>query len=144
MKNLLAFAVSVAFFAVFTSSVFAEGVCPQERKTVAAPANIASMDATASANLERGKALYEKDAKPIACKNCHGDNGDGNGKLGKTLKPLPLNFTCAETMKNISVGQMFYIVKNGSPGSGMSAHEKSLSDKDIWDIVKYVRSAFVK
>ena len=118
--------------------------CPQERKTQAAPVDIAAMDETAGANLEHGKALYEKDAKPMACKNCHGDAGDGAGKLGAALKPGPRNFTCSETMKNVSAGQMFYIIKNGSAGSGMIAHAKTLSDKDIWDAVKYVRSTFVK
>jgi len=144
MKKSLLLLVLVAFSVVSAGSVFAGGICPQERKTVAAPANIVSMDATAGASLDHGKALYEKDAKPMACKNCHGEAGDGEGKLGKTLKPLPLNFTCAETTKNISAGQMFHIIKKGSAGTGMSAHENSLSDKDIWDVVKYVRSAFVK
>lgn len=118
--------------------------CPQERKTPWAPANVVAMDETAGADLNHGKALYEKDAKPMACKNCHGDAGDGAGKLGAALKPGPRNFACAETMKSVSAGQMFYIVKNGSPGTGMVAHGKTLNDKDVWDVVKYIRATFVK
>ena len=125
-------------------SAFAGGVCPQERKTTTAPSNMITMDETAGTNLEHGKALYEKDAKPMACRNCHGDLGDGAGKLGAALKPSPRNFTCAETMKTVSAGQMFYIIKNGSAGTGMVAHGKNLSDKDIWDAVKYIRTTFVK
>ncbi len=140
---------SVVFIALLTSlfvasSAFAAGTCPQERKTKPAPVNVGGMDETGKANADHGKALYEKDAKPMACKQCHGDNGDGMGKLGAALKPNPRNFTCADTMKDVSAGQMFYIIKNGSAGTGMVAHEKTLKDQDIWDVVKYIRSAFVK
>ena len=51
------------------------------------------------ADAAKGKSLYHKAAKPMACKMCHGEKGDGGGKLGKALKPKPRNFTCAETMK---------------------------------------------
>lgn len=132
------------FVWVTGNSAYAGGVCPQDRKTALAPANIIAMDETAGADLGHGKALYEKDAKPMACKNCHGDAGDGAGKLGAALKPSPRNFACAETMKAVSAGQMFYIIKSGSAGTGMVAHGKTLSDKDIWDVVKYIRTTFVK
>ncbi len=123
--------------------VKASGPCPQKRKTKGAPSNIANMDKTASANLENGKKIYNKSAKPMACKMCHGDNGDGKGKLGAALKPQPRNFTCAETMESVSPGQMFWIIKNGSPGTGMVAHKKTLKDQDIWDVVKYIRSTYM-
>ena len=65
------------------------------------------------------------------------------GKLGKALNPKPRNFTCSETMKDISAGQMFWIVKNGSAGTGMAAHGKTLKDKEIWDVVKYIWETWV-
>lgn len=123
--------------------VASSGVCPQPRKTKSAPSSIAKQDKTGSANLENGRKIYTKSAKPLACKQCHGDKGDGNGKLGAILKPPPRNFTCNDTMKNISVGQMFWIIKNGSAGSGMVAHKKTMKDSEIWDVVKYLRSTFM-
>ena len=140
MKKLNLFAI----LAVFTMTDLAFAACPQERKTPAAPGDIAAMDETAGANMGHGKALFDTDAKPMACKNCHGEAGNGAGKLGAALKPSPRNFTCAETMKDISAGQMFHVIKNGSAGTGMVAHGKTLNDKQIWDVVKYVRSTFVK
>ena len=128
---------------VFATSAWAGTNCPQPRKTKAAPANIASLDKTAQANVENGKKLFNKSAKPLACKMCHGKKGDGMGKLGKALKPAPRNFACNATMKDVSAGQMFWIIKNGSPGTGMSAHKKSLKDKEIWDVVKYIRQSWV-
>ena len=80
----------------------------------------------------------------MACKMCHGDKGDGTGKVGAVLTPPPRNFTCAESMKPVSAGQMFWIIKNGSPGTGMVAHGKTLKDNDIWDVVKFIQSEHMR
>ncbi|MBT5551759.1 MAG: cytochrome c [Nitrospina sp.] len=143
MKKALILSVMVIFSLFAVSSAFA-GKCPQPRKTKAAPGGVAKKDKTAKADAANGKAIYQKKAKPMACKMCHGAKGDGAGKLGKALKPSPRDFTCAATMKKISAGQMFHVIKNGSAGTGMVAHKKTLKDKEIWDVVKYIRSTFVK
>ena len=143
MKKALILGVLVVFSLFTVSSAFA-GKCPQPRKTKKAPGAISKKDMTAKANVANGKKIYLKTAKPMACKMCHGDKGDGGGKLGKALKPRPRNFTCVATMKKVSAGQMFYIIKNGSKGTGMVAHKKTLKDKAIWDVVKYIRTTFVK
>ncbi len=137
MKKLLVLGV-LAVFTLFTASSALASKCPQPRKTKSAPAGTAKMDKTGSADAAAGKKIYTKTAKPMACKMCHGDSGGGDGKLGKALKPAPRNFACAETMKDVSAGQMFWIIKNGSKGTGMVAH-KSLKDADIWNVVKYIR-----
>jgi mono/diheme cytochrome c family protein len=144
MRKNIILIVMTLFTLSFATTVFAAASCPQPRKTKAAPGNIAKMDKTASANLENGKKIYTKTSKPMACKMCHGDKGDGGGKLGAALKPKPRNFACAETMKDVSAGQMFYVIKKGSPGTGMVAHGKTLKDKEIWDVIKYIRSSWVK
>jgi mono/diheme cytochrome c family protein len=144
MKKALILSVMVVFSLFAVSSAFAGDQCPQPRKTKAAPGGVASQDKTAKADAANGEAIYTKKAKPMACKMCHGAKGDGAGKLGKALKPSPRNFTCAATMKDISAGQMFHVIKKGSPGTGMVAHGKTLKDKEIWDVVKYIRSTFVK
>ena len=143
MKKALILSVMVIFSLFAVSSAFA-GKCPQPRKTKAAPGGVAKKDKTAKADAANGKAIYQKKAKPMACKMCHGAKGDGAGKLGKALKPSPRDFTCAATMKKISAGQMFHVIKNGSAGTGMVAHKKTLKDKEIWDVVKFIRSEFVK
>ena len=121
-----------------------KGPCPQPRKTKTAPANLVKASIPASASAEAGKKIFEKSAKPMACKMCHGKEGNGAGKLGKALSPKPRNFTCSATMKDVSPGQMFWIIKNGSKGTGMVAHGKTLNDKQIWDVVKYIDTQFVK
>jgi len=121
-----------------------KGPCPQPRKTKSAPAHLVKASIPASASVEAGKKIFEKSAKPMACKMCHGSEGKGNGKLGKALNPRPRNFTCSDTMKHVSSGQMFWIIKNGSKGTGMVAHGKTLKDRQIWDVVKYIDTQFVK
>ena len=144
MKKVVVISILAVFSFFVVSAAYAGGKCPQPRKTKAAPASTAKMDKTGSADAAKGKAIYTKTAKPMACKMCHGDKGDGAGKLGAALKPKPRNFACAETMKKVSAGQMFHIIKNGSKGTGMVAHGKTLKDAQIWDVVKYIRSTFMK
>ena len=56
--------------------------------------------------------------------------------------PRPRNLACSETMSTIPGGQLFWIIRNGSPGTGMMAYP-TLSEDQIWQLVLYVR-AFVR
>ena len=121
----------------------ASGICPQPRKTQKAPSRYFRRTNPLPAspeNIERGKTLYQKEAKPTACKMCHGVRGNGNGSLAQRLVPAPRNFTCEETMNPLPDGQLFWVIKNGSKGTAMPAHEFTLSDKDIWQIIYYLKS----
>jgi len=122
--------------------VMASGICPQLRKTKKAPSKYTLKNnplfATAK-NIERGKSLYQTEAKPTACKMCHGIRGNGNGRLARGLEPAPRNFTCEKTMKALSDGQLFWVIKNGSKGTAMPAHKFTMSDKDIWQIIHYLK-----
>ena len=88
----------------------------------------------------------------MACKMCHGAKKDpgglgaGVGKLGAAFKSpvAPRNFKCKATMKKISAGQMFWIIKNGSKNQPAMVAHKKLKDKEIWDIVKYIREDLMK
>ncbi len=117
------------------------GICPQPRHTPQAPVEYDTMtnplEPTAR-NLTAGEALFKIDAKPTACKVCHGLGGDGLGIIFERLQPKPRNFTCYYTMEDISDGQMYWIIKNGSPGTAMPAFG-SLSDKEIWQLILYLR-----
>ena len=116
--------------------------CPQSRATEMAPAAVASLInplANDETNIEAGENLYQDTAKPVACAQCHGDVGDGNGIMANMFEPAPRNFTCAETNSPLPDGQYFWIIKNGSIGTSMPAFNK-LSDKQIWQLTMYLRS----
>ncbi len=144
MKNFLIFFILLIITLYLAGTVFAAGKCPQPRETKSAPVNIFKIDKTAEASTEKGKKIYNKTAKPLACKNCHGETGAGEGKLGKALKPAPTNFTCKDTMRDVSPGQMFWIIKNGSKGTGMLSFRLNMKDEEIWDVIKYIRETFMK
>ena len=120
----------------------ASGICPQPRKTQDAPEHYRKLQnplPDKPVHIDAGKALYYQNAKPTACKLCHGVRGNGNGRLAIGLKPAPRNFTCEGTMKEVTDGQMFWIIKNGSKGTAMPAHESTLSDRQIWQLIRFVR-----
>lgn len=116
-------------------------VCPQNRKTVKAPGKIYKMKIPIGSKQEilaGGKKLFQKSSKPLQCKICHGKNGNGLGDPDFESNPPARNFTCAATMKGISDGQLFWIIKNGSPGTSMMGYSH-LSDSEIWKLVLYLR-----
>lgn len=118
------------------------GVCPQPRRTKQAPGRFRNMTNPLPAtpeHIKAGERLFQETAKPLACMNCHGVQGDGQGPMGAALDPRPRNFTCGETMKGISDGQLYWIIKNGSPGTGMMAFS-GMPDNQIWQLIQYIRT----
>jgi cytochrome c553 len=125
----------------------ASGICPQNRKTRNAPSRYLKKknpQSDSPENIAAGKQLYYKDAKPTACSLCHGVRGNGNGRLAKGLNPPPRNFTCAVLMDTISDGQLFWIIKNGSRGTAMPNHRETLSDKKIWQLIRFIRQFSIR
>jgi len=117
------------------------GNCPQDRKTPSAPKEIRDQSNPVFASditLQTGKKLYEN-VTPLACKLCHGEQGDGKGDPDFESTPPARNFTCAPTMNALSDGQLFWIIRNGSPNTSMPAFA-DLSEQDIWTLVYYLRS----
>ena len=117
------------------------GQCPQKRTTKSAPAKFLKLTnplELTDKRLKKGEILYLKKAKPLQCVHCHGIRGDGTGELGLQANPPARNFTCKETIKNISDGQMFWAIKNGIKGTSMPSYS-DLADWEIWVLSHYVR-----
>jgi hypothetical protein len=117
------------------------GECPQPRFTDKAPDKFLRLVNPLPAdkkNLKFAKKLYQSAARPLPCSQCHGKKGDGKGNLAAQFNPPPRNFGCAETVNGIPDGQLFWIIKNGSPGTSMPGF-KNLSDEQIWQLVQYLR-----
>jgi mono/diheme cytochrome c family protein len=122
------------------------GQCPQTRTTEYAPASIAGQGNPLSSNeknVAAGEKLYQSSAAPVACAQCHGEDGDGNGVMANMFEPAPRNFTCSEIVGGLPDGQLFWIIKNGSIGTSMPAFDK-LTDEQIWQLTIYLRSFEIK
>jgi mono/diheme cytochrome c family protein len=119
------------------------GQCPQPRFTDKAPeeyyARINPLTAN-QANIDAGRELYQHSASKslVACARCHGTDGDGIGPMSHMFDPPPRNFTCAKTINNVPDGQLFWIIKYGSPGTSMPSFSV-LKDEEIWQILVYIR-----
>ena len=142
-KTIILFSVVSLIF--LCSPLFADkpdkAQCPQDRKTPDAPPKYLKLENPLDVNakrLKKGEALYMDMAKPMQCLHCHGARGDGTGELGLQANPRARNFTCLETMKSISDGQMFWAIKNGIKGTAMPAYPE-LVDWQIWALIHYVR-----
>jgi mono/diheme cytochrome c family protein len=125
---------------LFISNAFADD-CVQKRKTPQAPSKILKLTnplESTPENIAAGEMLYKKGAKPLACSQCHGRRGKGNGKMATGMTPKPRDFSCRTMMKDIPDGQLFWIIKNGSKGTAMMGF-KMLKDDQIWQLVSYIR-----
>jgi mono/diheme cytochrome c family protein len=115
--------------------------CPQPRFTGKAPEPIRSTPNPLPASrdvIAAGRTAYKGGVKP-ACSLCHGAEGDGRGMLSTQFDPRPRNFACRETVKDIPDGQLFWIIENGSPGTAMPGFGDKLTDRQIWQLVHYLR-----
>ena len=117
------------------------GKCPQPRFTDKAPTQIYNLKnpvVASIANFEAGEDLYNESAAQVACISCHGESGNGLGAMSSMFDPPPRNFSCAKTVNGVPHDQLFWIIKNGSPGTSMPPFNK-LSDEQIWQLVHYIR-----
>ena len=116
--------------------------CIQPRKTAKAPDDflVRTNPLPASAGtINAGKTLFLKTAQPVVCAMCHGEQGDGKGVMGAALVPAPRNFTCGAMMNDLVDGQLFWVIKNGSPGTGMMSFA-AMPDEQVWQVIHYIRS----
>ena len=89
-------------------------------------------------NVAKGKALFEGKGY---CFKCHGVEGRGNGRLAEFLDPSPRNFTNPDWQKNRTDGELLWIIKNGSEGTGMASMAPSeISPEEAWFVIAYIRT----
>ncbi len=138
----LAALLAAASIAVVARAAPPPGECPQPRYTGKAPdeyytrANPLAASAQESA---AGKRLFGSgEPGSLSCATCHGEKGDGKGEMSEQFVPRPRNFTCAATINGVPDGQLFWIIKFGSPGASMPPHPK-FTDEQIWQVVAYLR-----
>ena len=88
--------------------------------------------------IDEGRALYEGKG---TCVSCHGKTGLGDGPIGRRLTPGPRNFTNCMFQRRRRDGEMFWIIKNGSPGTGMIPMiPVTITEEEAWKILAYERS----
>ncbi|MDR4478213.1 MAG: cytochrome c [Nitrospira sp.] len=87
--------------------------------------------------IEKGKALYKGKG---TCVNCHGSEGAGDGPVAAQLNPSPRNFQHHGFWRHRTEGEIFWVIKNGSPGTSMVGFAGQLTDEEIWALIQYERT----
>jgi len=91
-----------------------------------------------SENIEQGKTIFHGKA---FCVTCHGRDGKGLGKIPGLVGKLPRNFTDKNWQAARTDGELFWIIKNGSPWTDMASFiPLVLSEEEAWHVILYVRS----
>ena len=75
------------------------------------------------------------------CRHCHGLRAKGDGPLAPK-NPPPADLTDAKWDHGSSDGEIFAIIWNGAPApkSEMKPMKGTLTEKNVWEIVHYLRS----
>jgi mono/diheme cytochrome c family protein len=116
--------------------------CPETRTTKKAPDefyNRANPLAPGALDKKGAEVAFFGDGLGIACASCHGGRGDGQGDMASMFDPAPRNFRCKATLADVPDGQLFWVIRYGSPTTSMPPHPH-LSDARIWQLVLYIRA----
>lgn len=126
IKIILAIGIFTLVGMSLTNGDGSKWVAPKSASTVKNP-----FKTSASATAE-GKKLYSQ-----MCAVCHGAKGKGDGVAGMSLTPKPANFT-KELIQTQTDGAIYWKLTTGR--TPMAGYEKSLTDKQRWGLVNYIRT----
>jgi mono/diheme cytochrome c family protein len=86
-----------------------------------------------SESIIRGANLYAQN-----CDVCHGPYGRGDGPAAASLAKMPADL--AAHASSHRVGELFWWVAHGIPGTPMPGFTSLLSSAEIWDLVQFLRA----
>jgi mono/diheme cytochrome c family protein len=93
---------------------------------------------TSPENIAKGKAIFEGKG---TCFNCHGTSGKGDGPAGQILNPSPRDFTNVKFNKLRTAGEMLWVIKSCSAGTGMvPLIGTAVTEDEAWLAILYERS----
>jgi len=78
------------------------------------------------------------------CERCHGEKGDGNGKVAWYIDPSPRDFTKAAFMNSKPRERFVASIQTGVPGTSMPPWGHALKDDQVNGVLDYVLQTFTK
>ncbi|MFQ5950011.1 MAG: c-type cytochrome [Nitrospiria bacterium] len=89
-------------------------------------------------NIAKGKELFLGRG---TCFTCHGKGGRGDGLAAAGLDPSPRNFTNAAFHALRSDGELFWVIREGIPGTAMMPMVGSvITEEEAWLVLLFERS----
>ena len=113
-------------FLVVLPAAFLFAFLPQEPPAAAGPAPADTATMTNPVKPTAESQAHAKMMYGIDCAMCHGANGNGKGDLVSDMKLTLKDMTDPDSLKNMSDGELFTLIKNGKgkmPGEGDCYHE---------------------
>lgn len=91
---------------------------------------------------DRGEVVYVK-----RCIGCHGEDGDGLGAADERLNPPPRDFSLGQYKIKTTAfdddipndSDLVRMIRDGMPGTAMPGWSDVLSERDIQDLVAYIK-----
>jgi cytochrome c oxidase cbb3-type subunit 1 len=122
-----------------------------KNEAVPPPIAIPPEPAADAASIHRGREIYAE----AGCLGCHGPQGKGDGPLAPILRDVwgnpvrPANFTLpAGAPGGVKLGHdarhLFTVVMTGVGGTPMEAFGERLTAEQVWDVVHFVRSLYLR
>lgn len=78
------------------------------------------------------------------CSVCHGDKGNGQSRARGSFAVPPRDYTTPEAAIELTRPRMINSVTNGRPGTAMIAWRTELTEKEIGNVVDYIRGTFMQ
>jgi mono/diheme cytochrome c family protein len=138
LKSFLLFSAVILF--AFTPTLSRSGKA-QEATPEAAPAAANTPAATAT-NPVKPTAESQSKAKnlfQIDCAMCHGENGNGQSDIAKSMGLTMADFTDPKALSGMTDGQMFGIIRNGKDKMPPEAAGRA-NDSMVWNLITYIRN----
>ena len=90
-----------------------------------------------SAREKQGEKLFQDN-----CAFCHAADGTGKNWIGSFLESRPRNLTDSDAMEAMTRSRLKKVIRDGLPGTTMSAWKQVLKDDEIDSIIAYIDRVF--
>lgn len=74
------------------------------------------------------------------CAGCHGESGNGGGRVGHLLSPEPRDFTDAVWMNKQPESYLFSVISDGKSATAMPAFQETLSSLERARVLRYLEA----
>ena len=134
LRNSRLIALALAVFAALAIGVASHAPAREkEQRRNAEAQKIKNPIAKDAESVEAGKKLYQ-----LHCASCHGPQGKGDGGLALS-GGTPADLTDDAWDYGSTDGEIFVVIRDGV-SSDMLAYKEKLTEKQIWQVVNFIRS----
>ncbi len=94
-------------------------------------------EVSASETIDYSK-IYHKQ-----CATCHGDRGNGKGRAGASLSPMPTDFTSEHSKERLTLTALIQAIQKGVPGTAMVGYGKRFDGQAVRGLAEYIQTQFM-